>query len=334
MLIEFNADLSPLNTFGLPARAERLIRLVSPTDIHTMLADPELAGAGRLILGGGSNVVLTGRVLPQVCRVEISGITLVEKSGNSWIVEAGAGETWDDLVRWTLDHEMPGLENLALIPGSVGAAPVQNIGAYGVELADRFHSLDVVDLETGNLHTMDRQACCFAYRDSLFKHQDKLLIVRVRLNLPRPWRPVCSYPDLKDLQTTRKKLTAQDIYEKVCEVRHCKLPNPEQTGNAGSFFKNPIIERARLDSLLEREPNLRWLPLPDGRCKVAAGWLIEACGWKGRTFGRVGVHSQQALVLVNHGGATGAEVLALAELIQAEVSTRFGLQLEPEPLIC
>ena len=242
---------------------------------------------------------------------------------------------------WTLEQGLPGLENLALIPGTVGAAPVQNIGAYGVELKDRFESLDAVDLVTGRAVTLDASACRFGYRDSVFKQggfeglAGKSLITRVRLRLPRPWQPVLGYLDLerKRAETGIAQPDARTIFDWVCAIRRAKLPDPAVVGNAGSFFKNPVVSAEQCRDIIDRDPEIVHYPLPDGSCKLAAGWLIDACGWKGKSVGRAGVYDKQALVLVNRGGASGAEVLTLARAIQESVYGRFGIRLEPEPVI-
>jgi UDP-N-acetylmuramate dehydrogenase len=219
----------------------------------------------------------------------------------------------------------------------VGAAPVQNIGAYGVELADRFESLDAVDLVTGRTVTLDAAACGFGYRDSVFKHHlaGKSVIVRVRFRLPRPWQPVLGYLELerKRAETGIPAPDARTVFDWVCAIRRAKLPDPALLGNAGSFFKNPVVSVEQCRDIIGRDPEVVHYPLPDGSCKLAAGWLIDACGWKGKTVGRAGVYERQALVLVNRGGATGAEVVTLARAIQESVYGRFGIRLEPEPVI-
>lgn len=336
-LIENNIDLQPYNTFGLPGRASRLVRVRSEDDVRSMLAHPELGRLPRFILGGGSNIVLTGDVDALVVKVEVPGLKLVETRADAWIVEAGAGESWHGLVEWSLANGLPGLENLALIPGTVGAAPVQNIGAYGLELAERFESLDAVELASGLTRTLDREECRFGYRDSIFKGDvaGSLLITRVRLRLPRPWRPLLDYPDLSILkgQGATLSVAPNEVFDRVCTVRRAKLPDPAVLGNAGSFFKNPVICARQFSALLEREPAIVHYPLPAGDYKLAAGWLIEACGWKGRTMERAGVHDRQALVLVNRGGASGAAVMDLAAAIQQSVFERFAIRLEPEPTV-
>ena len=336
-VIERRASLRAFNTFGLPATAATLVRLRSEADVKRIVDHPELGAAPKLILGGGSNLVLTRDVAAVVLKVEIPGRRLVAQSDDAVIVEAGAGESWHDFVAWTLQQGWPGLENLALIPGSVGAAPVQNIGAYGVELKDRFDSLDGVDLVTGRSVTLDARHCAFGYRDSVFKHllAGKTLITRVRLRLPRPWTPVLGYLELQrrvhDSGNTAPD--AHTVFDWVCAIRRAKLPDPQQIGNVGSFFKNPVVSAEQCRDIIGRDPSVVHYPLPDGSAKLAAGWLIDACGWKGKSIGRAGVYERQALVLVNRGGAIGAEVLTLARAIQESVYGRFGIRLEPEPVI-
>ena len=335
--IERRAALRAFNTFGLPAVAAALVRLRSEADVKRLVDHPEFGPAKKLILGGGSNLVLTRDVAAVVLKVEIPGRRLVAQTDDAVIVEAGAGENWHELVAWTLQQGWPGLENLGLIPGLVGAAPVQNIGAYGVELADRFESLDGVDLVTGRSVTLNASQCAFGYRDSVFKHllAGKTLITRVRLRLPRPWRPVLGYLDLQRRvhDTGNAHPDAQTIFDWVCDIRRAKLPDPQQIGNAGSFFKNPVVSAEQCRDIIGRDPSVVHYPLPDGSAKLAAGWLIDACGWKGKSIGQAGVYERQALVLVNRGGAIGAEVLTLARAIQESVYGRFGIRLEPEPVI-
>ncbi len=337
MQIERGVSLKPYNTFGLPAVARTLVRIETDADVRALLAHPELGRAPKFVLGGGSNIVLTRDVEQLVLKVEVRGLRLVETREDAWIVEAGAGENWHDFVTWTLEQGLPGLENMALIPGTVGAAPVQNIGAYGVELKDRFDSLDAVDLVTGRTVTLTAPMCRFGYRDSVFKHElaGKSIITRVRLRLPRPWQPVLGYLDLerKVAETGITAPDARQIYDWVCEIRRQKLPDPRLLGNAGSFFKNPVVTPEQCRDIIGRDPEIVHYPMPDGTYKLAAGWLIDACGWKGKSIGRAGVYEKQALVLVNRGGAIGAEVVTLARAIQESVYGRFGIRLEPEPVV-
>ncbi|MEY2953038.1 MAG: UDP-N-acetylenolpyruvoylglucosamine reductase [Pseudomonadota bacterium] len=349
MFFERQAALQPYNTFGIAARAATLVRLRAVGEVRAALQDERLQGQTPFILGGGSNIVLTGDVKAPVLKVEIRGLRLVEETPRAWIVEAGAGENWHQCVAWTLAQGWPGLENLALIPGTVGAAPVQNIGAYGVELQDRFESLDAIDLTTGQAFTLNAAQCGFGYRDSVFKHAPvaagdrglggKALITQVRLRLPKPWKPVLGYLDLERKCHDSGLLTptAQQIFDWVCDIRQAKLPDPARIGNAGSFFKNPTVTPDQCADIIAREPRIVHYALADGRIKLAAGWLIDACGWRGKTIGRAGVYDKQALVLVNRGGAhdpvTGGEVMTLARAIQTSVYERFGIQLEPEPVV-
>lgn len=341
LVIERDHSLREFNTFGLPATARTLVRIRSDADVRRVLDHPELGTAPKLVLGGGSNLVLTRDPQAVVMRVEVTGKRLLETRDDAWIVELGGGERWHDAVAWTLDQGLPGLENLALIPGTVGAAPVQNIGAYGLELADRFESLDAVDLITGRSVTLSAAACAFGYRDSVFKQTGfgglagKSLITRVRLRLPRPWQPVRGYLDIERrmAETGNHEPDARTLFDWVCAIRRAKLPDPALVGNAGSFFKNPVVTPEQCRDIIDRDPHIVHYPMADGRFKLAAGWLIDACGWKGKQVGQAGVYERQALVLVNRGGATGAEVVTLARAIQESVYGRFGIRLEPEPVI-
>lgn len=314
-----------------------LVRIGSEADVKKVVNHPELGRAPKFILGGGSNLVLTKDVDLCVLKIEIKGRRLLETRDDAWIVEVGAGESWHDTVQWCLDQGLSGLENMALIPGTVGAAPVQNIGAYGVELKDRFESLDAVDLITGRTVTLYADQCAFAYRDSVFKQglKSKSVITTVRLRLPRPWVPVLGYMELerKIAETANIRPDARQIFDWVCEVRRAKLPDPMVIGNAGSFFKNPVVSAEQCRDIIGRDPEIVHYPLDDGTYKLAAGWLIDACGWKGKSIGRAGVYERQALVLVNRGGASGAEVVTLARAIQESVYGRFGIRLEPEPVV-
>jgi UDP-N-acetylmuramate dehydrogenase len=337
MQIETGVSLRPYNTFALPSLARSMVRVTSEADVRAVVDHPEMGRAPKFILGGGSNIVLTRDVQAVVLKVEVAGRRLLEAREDAFIVEAGAGENWHDFVAWTLAQGWPGLENLALIPGTVGAAPVQNIGAYGVELQERFESLDAVDFVTGRTVTLTREMCRFGYRDSVFKQAlaGKSLITRVRFRLPRPWRAVLGYLELerRQAETGIAHPDARQIFDWVCAIRRAKLPDPALVANAGSFFKNPFVSEAQCRDIIGRDPTVVHYPMPDGSIKLAAGWLIDACGWKGKSVGRAGVYEKQALVLVNRGGASGAEVVTLARAIQESVYGRFGIRLEPEPVV-
>jgi len=345
MLVEKNVPLQPFNTFHIVARAHALVRIASEEDVKEVLHSPEWAAAPKFVLGGGSNIVLTGDVKPLVLKVEVMGRRLVAETPKAFVVEAGAGEGWHSFVAWTLAQGYPGLENMALIPGTVGASPVQNVGAYGVELQDRFESLDAIDLKTGQLFTLNAAQCAFGYRDSVFKHatgwKDRALILRVRFSLPKVWKPVLGYADIekKMAEHACTQPTAQQLFDWVCEIRHAKLPDPDVIGNAGSFFKNPTVTPEQCEDIIARDPKVVHYRLADGSVKLAAGWLIDSCGWRGKSVGQAGVYEKQALVLVNRGagshghGATGGEVMTLAKSIQTSVYERFGILLEPEPVV-
>jgi UDP-N-acetylmuramate dehydrogenase len=316
MIVESNVPLQPYNSFGIVARAQHLARITGEADLVALRADPQWRDAPRFVLGGGSNIVLTGDVKPLVLKVEIKGLRLVEETPRAWIVEAGAGETWH---------------------------------AYGVELQDRFDSLDAVDLTTGQPFSLNAAQCAFGYRDSVFKHvrsgpndfglAGRAVITRVRLRLPKPWKAVVGYLDLerKMEETGNFTPSALDIFEWICAIRRAKLPDWRVLGNAGSFFKNPTVTPEQCADIIARDPKIVHYPMDDGSIKLAAGWLIDACGWKGKSVGNAGVYEKQALVLVNRGGAenpvTGGEVMTLAKAIQTSVYERFGIRLEPEPVV-
>lgn len=337
MQVQKAVSLKPYNSFGLPAVAHTLIRVASEKDVRAVVDHPEYGRVPKFVLGGGSNIVLT-RDMPQVVlKVEVPGIRLVESRADAWIVEAGAGENWHALVRWTLQQGLSGLENLALIPGTVGASPVQNIGAYGVELAERCESLDAVDLRTGLTFTLNRERCEFGYRDSVFKRSlaGRCVITRVRFRLPRPWVAVTGYLDIERRmhETGVDAPSPQQIFDWVVAVRQAKLPDPAVLGNVGSFFKNPVVTPEQCRDIIGRDPEIVHYPMADGSVKLAAGWMIDACGWKGKSVGQAAVFERQALVLVNRGGAIGSEVMTLARAIQESVYGRFGIRLETEPVV-
>lgn len=334
-LLPTRCDLTRFNTFGLASEAPDCVLLEHGEQLDAV---SELARQrdALLVLGGGSNMVLPAVVSGLVVRVALRGLQLIEERDDAWIIEAAAGETWHEVVSACIERGWDGLENLALIPGTVGAAPVQNIGAYGVELADRFDSLQAWHIPTSRLVHMTAGDCRFAYRDSLFKHArpGEWLIVSVRLRLPRPWRAVLDYPDLqRDTELAAGEPAARAIFDAVCRIRRAKLPDPAVIGNAGSFFKNPLVDAAVRNGLLARFPSLVSYAQADGRYKLAAGWLIDQCGWKGQSLGSAGVHDRQALVLVNRGGASARDIMALAEAIQHDVKVRYGVMLEPEPVV-
>ncbi|SDC26348.1 UDP-N-acetylmuramate dehydrogenase [Cupriavidus sp. YR651] len=330
------------NTFGFDVRARLAAHIRSESDLVAALADPRASTLPVVVLGGGSNVVLTGDLDALVLLMEIPGYEVTETLADdatdkhaSWRVTVGAGENWHALVGRTIADGLPGLENLALIPGTAGAAPIQNIGAYGVELRERFAGLRAYDRQTGDFVTLDLEQCAFGYRDSLFKRagRDRYIITAVTLRLPKAWQPVLNYGELARELEGVDSPGASQIRDAVIAVRSRKLPDPAQVGNAGSFFKNPVVDAATRDALLAAHPTLVSYPQPDGGYKLAAGWLIDQCGFKGLDDGPVGVYGKQALVLVHHGGGTGATLLKLADRIADTVQARFGVRIEPEPVI-
>lgn len=332
--MQIQADFSLLshNTFGLDVRAAHFAEAFSVPDLRLGLR----SGIRPIfLLGGGSNVLFTQNVKGLVLKNSIRGIRIIRTFKNKVWVEAGAGVVWHDLVQWAVSNNLGGLENLSLIPGTVGAAPIQNIGAYGVELKDVFVRLKALHLETGRLKSFSQKDCRFGYRDSVFKQAEngKWCICSVVFSLQKPpHRLNMSYGDIsKNLEIngiTHPNIA--DISRAVVQIRSSKLPDPSKIGNCGSFFKNPETECSVFERIQRSHPNAPHYPLPEGRVKIPAGWLIEQCGWKGKRVGNTGCYEKQALVLVNHGGATGKEVKALAETIIESVEARFGIRLEPE----
>ncbi len=334
--LQHQFSLKHLNTFGIDARAQHYLRVTEEAQLRAVLADPALAALPRLVLGGGSNLLLTGDFPGLVLHIALEGREVLAGDEQHHHVRAAAGENWHAFVQWTLAQGLGGLENLSLIPGTVGAAPIQNIGADGAETKDVFHSLRAFDTVSGAIVTLDGSACRFAYRDSVFKQAagKQLIILDVTFALPKAWQPNLRYAELATAVREQgwDAPTPQQVADTVIAIRRRKLPDPAQIGNAGSFFKNPVVAGEQCARLLAQFPELVHHRQADGSEKLAAGWLIDQCGWKGKSLGRAGVYPKQALVLVNNGGATGAEVQALAAAIQADVQARYGVRLEPEPV--
>jgi UDP-N-acetylmuramate dehydrogenase len=329
-------SLETLNTFRIAARARRYLRVTDPRQLAALRSDPVLAALPRLVLGGGSNLLFTRDFDGLVLHMALAGREIVGSQDGCTLVRACAGENWHAFVSWTLEQGLGGLENLSLIPGTVGAAPIQNIGAYGTEIEDVFHSLTVYDMASGETRTLDGPGCRFGYRDSLFKHADgaSLIVLDVTFALPQAWQPNLRYAELAQalLDAGTAQPTPRQVSDAVIAIRRRKLPDPAEIGNAGSFFKNPVVSHELCARLLATFPNMVHHRQPDGSEKLAAGWLIDQCGWKGKHLGAAGVYPKQALVLVNNGGATGADVVRLAQAIQADVLDRYGVRLEPEPV--
>ena len=334
LILEQRVSLKPLNSFGVDARAAWFARVQSVADLQRLQDDTRLRHVPRLILGAGSNVLFVGDFEGLVIQAALPGIEASGRTDDAELWRVGAGQSWPQLVEQFVRTGHPGLENLALIPGWVGAAPIQNIGAYGLELSERLHSVRVWEASSATCRDMQPEECALGYRDSVFKHDvdAQRIIVSITLSLPLRWKPVTGYAELERELAARgcAQPTAVDVFEAVCALRRRKLPDPATIGNAGSFFKNPIVERSRHAELIEQHPSIVSYPLAGGRYKIAAGWLIEACQLRGVRKGRVGTYERQALVLVNRDGASGAEVLAFAREVQERVHQRFGICLEPE----
>ncbi|UVM74118.1 UDP-N-acetylmuramate dehydrogenase [Pseudomonas alvandae] len=336
MSLQVQADVSlkPFNSFGVDVKARLFAEAHSDTDVREALAYAAGHDVPLLVIGGGSNLLLTGDIDAFVLRMASQGIRLLSDDGERVVVEAEAGEPWHPFVQHTLAQGWAGLENLSLIPGTVGAAPMQNIGAYGVEIKDVFAGLTALDRYTGELRDFTLDECAFAYRDSLFKQQaDRWLILRVRFALSRVAHLHLEYGPVRQRLTEQgiDQATPTDVSQAICSIRSEKLPDPAVLGNAGSFFKNPLVPAAHVAHLKEQYPDLVAYPQPGGQMKIAAGWLIERAGWKGFREGDAGVHKLQALVLVNYGDATGLELLDLARRIQKDIAERFQVDLEMEP---
>ena len=330
-----HADLQPYNTFGIAAKAEALARFTTADELRGLLAAPELSAMPRLVLGGGSNILFTRDFDGLVLLNEVPGIEVVREDADHVNVKAGAGVVWHDLVLHAVAQGWGGIENLSLIPGKVGAAPMQNIGAYGVELKDAFVSLEALRISDGAIITFGLSECAFGYRESFFKREgkDRFIILNVSFRLTRRDHIIrTAYGDIQG-ELARMGVTQptiKDVSAAVIAIRSSKLPDPKVLGNAGSFFKNPVVESTIAERIKLDHPNAPVYPAGEGHSKLAAGWLIEQCGWKGKRLDHCGVHEKQALVLVNHGGATGSEIWDLSDQVMRSVRERFGVELERE----
>ena len=317
------------NTFGIDAKCSRFLEYADETEARQVAAIVRDAGLPYLIVGGGSNLLLTRDFEGIVVHSAIKGC---EVKGTE--MTCGSGMVWDEVVALSLDAELYGMENLSLIPGDVGASAVQNIGAYGVEAKDLIVRVEAVEIATGEIRTFDNADCQYAYRDSRFKHDWKngYLMLRVTYQLSTEFRPRLDYGNIRaELERKgMKELTAWQLRETIIDIRRQKLPDPEVMGNAGSFFMNPVVSREKYERLARQYEGMPHYTIDAAREKIPAGWLIDQCGWKGRSLGRAGVHSRQALVLVNLGGATGNEIVALCEQIRHDVRERFDIDIHPE----
>ncbi|WP_221074964.1 UDP-N-acetylmuramate dehydrogenase [Agarivorans aestuarii] len=326
--IQSDVDLSSYNTFALAAKAKHFVELKHAKDIKELIA---WAGAKQLpwmVIGGGSNLLLLEDFSGLVIINQMRGIEVIENA-DSYTIKAAAGEDWHQFVQWTISQGMPGLENLALIPGTVGASPVQNIGAYGVELADLCSEVEFYSLVTNSMQTLSKKQCEFAYRDSIFKAQlkDQVIISKVTFELSKSWVAKRDYGGLRLLA---EDVSAQGVFDQVCKMRISKLPEPKVLGNAGSFFKNPLVSQDHLSRLLSRYPEMPNYPASKGQSKLAAGWLIDKLGLKGFSIGGAAVHQDQALVLVNKANAEAGDILTLCRHIRQQVWQSFAVLLQPE----
>lgn len=334
MVIEENISLKKYNTFGIEAYAREFVEVNTVEELQALCLSFNLTERKVLVLGGGSNILLTGNFDGMVIKINLKGIDVVNQDDENVWVKAMAGEVWHEFVMYTVNKGFAGLENLSLIPGCVGAAPMQNIGAYGVEIKDCFEELFAVDIETGLLKRFTTNDCKFGYRESVFKHEEKgkYIIISVTFKLNKKPKLNISYGAIQQTLAEQgiTEPSIKDISNAVIKIRQSKLPNPAELGNSGSFFKNPEITQQQYDSIKNNYPDLVGYPTASGLVKLAAGWLIEQCGFKGKVIGNTGAHKHQALVLVNYGGATGNEIWQLALDIQKSVQQKFGVKIEPE----
>lgn len=316
------------NTFHIPATADRYVEYASVEELQDIL--PTLQGKPFMHIGGGSNLLFTRHYEGTIIHSRILGVETVEEDADTIQLRVGSGEVWDDFVAHCVAHGWHGAENLSLIPGEVGASAVQNIGAYGVEVKDLIDEVECIDLVTGEWRVFNNSQCNYGYRSSIFKHELKgrYAVVYVDYRLSKHFQPKLEYGNLA-AHLADKDVTPEAVRQAIIDIRRSKLPDPEQQGNAGSFFMNPVVSQEKYEEIRREYPDVPHYDVPDG-VKIPAGWLIEQCGWKGKALGRVAVHDRQALVLVNLGGASGAEILHLCHTIQSEVSRQFGIDINPE----
>ncbi|MCF7567209.1 UDP-N-acetylmuramate dehydrogenase [Sabulilitoribacter arenilitoris] len=333
MKIKENISLKPYNTFGIDVLAKHFVTVSNLNELKVVLSLKDFPN--KLILGGGSNLLLTKNQEALVIHINLKGITIISEDENSATVKANAGENWHEFVLWCLKHDFGGVENLSLIPGNVGTAPIQNIGAYGVELKDTFVSCEGLSLETNQLKSFSNTDCDFGYRNSIFKQQEKgkYIITSVTFKLTKNKHKLnINYgsitTQLEKMGIT--KPTIKEVSKAVIAIRKSKLPNPKEIGNSGSFFKNPVISKAHYNTLLENFPEMPSYTISKDKIKIPAGWLIEKAGFKGKRFGNYGVHKKQALVLVNYSNAKGSDILNLSKLIQKTIKRLFNISIEAE----
>ena len=327
-------NLLPYNTFGISALASQFVEVNSVLQLQNLIQEKAILEEPFLILGGGSNILFIKNYEGLVLKNNLKGIEVSRENENYVWLKAAGGEVWHELVMFCVNKNWGGIENLSLIPGTVGAAPMQNIGAYGVEIKDTFEELEAINIQTGELEKFNNEQCKFGYRESIFKHEAKgrYFITSVTFKLNKKPDLNTSYGDIETLlkEWHIAKPTIADVSKAVIAIRQSKLPDPALLGNAGSFFKNPVIEFSVFEKLQKNNPTIKSFPASDGKVKIPAAWLIEQAGWKGKRFGNIGVHEKQALVLVNYGGGTGKELIDLAYKIIDSVKAKFGVALTPE----
>ena len=329
-----NLGLKDRNTFGLDAVAELAYEITAAEQIPEVMAEIAKQKMSWRVLGGGSNVILPNTLAGATLLMNILGQEIIKTDQEATYLAVGGGVGWHDLVAWTLENDLPGFENLALIPGTVGAAPIQNIGAYGVEISEYINYIEAFDVKDHAFVTLQKDACCFAYRDSYFKQNaGRFIVTKVVFKMPKEWQARIHYADLAKHFSVNITPSPEDIFLAVCKIRTHKLPDPKVIGNAGSFFQNPVVPHEQYETLLKLHKDLVSYPDAAGKRKLAAGWLIDQCGLKGQRMGAVGVYENQALVLVNHGGGTAQDILGLAKCIQDKVHDKFGVTLQIEPNI-
>jgi UDP-N-acetylmuramate dehydrogenase len=333
-LLTKNYSLKNLNSFRVEAKAKLFAEIFSEEELVELICNKKNNQEKKVILGGGSNILFTKDFNGLVIKVSISGINVIEENNQSVLIEAGAGVIWNELVKFCVEKNYGGIENLTLIPGTVGAAPIQNIGAYGQELSDTFYSLDGVDIETGDKKIFDKNECRFSYRSSIFKEElkNKFIITSIRIKLSKNQKPNTVYKTLQEYLSKKEitNTTIKDISKAVEEIRRQRLPDPAKIGNAGSFFKNPEVSKDTFNKLKSESNDVISFPTNSEKMKISAGWLIEKSGWKGKRAGDVGTAPEHALVICNFGDATGAEILEFAMRIKEEVANKFGITLEEE----
>lgn len=337
MLVQKNISLKNFHTFGLDVYAAYFVTVSKIEDIIEIYQNTDFKNTSKLIIGGGSNVLFTkDKFEGLVIKNELYGKSILEENKTNATIKVNSGENWHELVVWTIENNWGGIENLSLIPGTVGAAPMQNIGAYGVEIENSFVSLEALNLETLQVEKFSKESCAFGYRESIFKTKKKgqYFILNLVLKLQKNPKGVCDYGDIKKVLSIKnieaENASIKQISDAIIDIRQSKLPDPKVLGNAGSFFKNPTIEKTLFNSIKQENPDLGGYETPDGKIKISAAWLIEKSGWKGKTQNNCGSHSKQALVLVNYGGAKGVDIVALSLAIQNDVKNKFGILLEPE----